>query len=310
MERKLALVGVLVALILGAPLWGVSPRQVVGYSFDWDDNLIFMPTTIVVFRKSTGAEKEVSTALWAEIRKSIGAAGTDWADYEVRGDLKTGSFRYFNDLFDPEIFMKHVEQAMQSGEWQAPSWPAFVQAMHFWKTARQTTIITARGHRAETIRKALLTLRDRRLIDYVPPEKNIFTVSGAQDPSAAKVEVMKDVLDRIESRGIDESFVKVVDREGVGKSPLHLWGFSDDDWGNFSKAAAALGEEVARGRWKHIKITLFFTNKKHPPGEVRLAPGAYVIRSDGSLRAVLAGELEEVPTVIGEEACGPGMLAE
>lgn len=310
MERKLALIGALVALILQAPLWGGSPRQVVGFSFDWDDNLIFMPTTIVVFHKTTGAEKEITTAQWAEIRKLVGQAGTQWADYEVRQDLATGSFRYFADSYDPEILAKHVDKAMQSGDWQAPSWPAFLQAMHFWKTARQTTIITARGHKAVTVRNVLLRLRDRGLIEYVPPEKNIYTVSGAQDPSAAKVAVMKEILERIQARGTDETFVPVLNREGTARAPLHLWGFSDDDWGNFSKAAAALGEEVAKGRWSHIKITLFYTHKENPPGEVRLAPGAYVLRSDGSLRPVLPGELDEVSAVIGDEACGPGILAE
>lgn len=306
MERKLALVGAVVALLVGAPLWGISSRQVVGYSFDWDDNLCYMPTTIVLFHKTTGAEREVSTEVWAEIRSHVGKPG-EWADYEVRGDKKSGSFRYFGDLYDPEIFARHVAAARAGKDWEAPSWQAFLQAMRYWRTARWTTIISARGHEPATVRRVLLGLG----LPHVPPEKNIHMVGGAEDPSGAKAELMLQILDRIQARGIDDDFVKVVNRDGVGaKQALHLWGFSDDDYGNFTKAATVLGAGFADGRWKDLKVTLFYTGKK-PAKDAKHAPGAYVIRSDGTLRSVLPGELEEVADVVGNaEPCGPLMALE
>ena len=65
----------------------------------------------------------------------------------------------------------------------------------------------------------------------------------------------------------------------MGKKKLHLWGFSDNDFENISKALSVLSPEVATGRWPHIKIVLFYTGLNN----LVQRPGAFVIQSDGTL---------------------------
>ena len=51
-----------------------SLKKVVYANYDWDDNIIFMPTRIVFFSKKTNLpqEIEVSTELFAHVRSKVG----------------------------------------------------------------------------------------------------------------------------------------------------------------------------------------------------------------------------------------------
>ena len=69
-------------------------------------------------------------------------------------------------------------------------------------------------------------------------------------------------------------------RDSKQKERTHLWGFSDDDFGNFEKAKKVLQKELNQGKWKNVKITLFFTgvNVKDVP------PHALVLRANQEAR--------------------------
>jgi hypothetical protein len=58
-------------------------------------------------------------------------------------------------------------------------------------------------------------------------------------------------------KGGDMAMARVWNRQGTGREALLTWGFSDDDWGNYSAAKTYLTEVAAR--WPDVKITLFFT---------------------------------------------------
>lgn len=279
---------------------------VTGWNFDWDDNIFYMPTQIRLWT-SSGEEIGVSTADYALIREKIGVEAP-WDRHEFRTDLATGSLRFFGDEGSREnIFLKDVLQAMAShrDQWQGPSWPAFVRATSNPATARNISIITARMHSPRTIYAALKELQRRGFIRHLPLQRNIFPVgypkidprfSGSSgSPSAAKAVVMAHLLDQFDRLPL-AGRPPVENREGTGRAALHLWGFSDDDYGNYSKAADFLSKEVARGRWKNMKISLYFTGKNHPT----IGPRLEVIQSDGSLRRIGPNCPQDVLRAVGE----------
>ena len=67
------------------------------YFFDFDDNIAFLTTSLVIFHKKTGEELFLSSSDWTLYHSKIGTEG-QYKDFEIRHDDKTGSFRYFRDL--------------------------------------------------------------------------------------------------------------------------------------------------------------------------------------------------------------------
>ncbi|MBY0369982.1 hypothetical protein K2X33_04800 [bacterium] len=277
---------------------------VTGWNFDWDDNIFYMPTQIRLWT-SDGEEVGVSTGEFAVIRDKIGKEAP-WDKHELRFDRVTGSMRFFGDAASSEnVFLKDVLAALQAGgdKWKGPSWDAFVRAMSNKTTARQTSIITARQHAPRTIYNALKELKKLGYIRHLPLVRNIFPVGypkldprfkgTSEDPSEAKTMVMGYLLDQINALPLtDRPMVK--NREGTGEAQLHLWGFSDDDYGNYSKAATFLSAEMAKGRWPNMKITIYFTGVHHPT----IKPTMAVIQTDGTLREVAAPPVAVCPEAI------------
>ncbi len=277
--------------------------QGMGWNFDLDDNIASLATKIIIFDKTTGEERALSTTEFAEVREKIGQPG-ELQDFEVRtDDGPQNSFRNFRDAEDPGVFWRDLSAAMASNSWRGPSWAAFQRAMSFPETAKWSTIITARGHYPNTIHAALRRLADQGHLEHIMPRENIFPVSlpglavggEASSPSAAKVRVMESYLDRLQGAPFGPSAQPVVPPDGGrGKRYMHLWGFSDDDYGTFKKTLDELGGHVRANRWPDVKITVFFTGEGHPEAE----PHAVVIKPDGTARPRLASEEREVDHVL------------
>src|SRR5688572_11388901 len=64
------------------------------YFFDFDDNVLTLPTPLYLFDKNTGEEKSLSTSEFVLISELIGKEGA-WKDFEIRFDSQTGTFRRF-----------------------------------------------------------------------------------------------------------------------------------------------------------------------------------------------------------------------
>lgn len=283
--------------------------QITGWNFDWDDNIFNMPTRIVLKDTKSGEEKRVTTAEWAVIREKVGHPGS-WEHYRFDPDVKFGSLRYFGDNMGDGVnyFKQDVEKALQEppAVWQAPSWNAFREAMLRRRSSEWTTIITARQHAPETIHAALEFLHGKGYLKHLPPLANIYPVSypkfdpalrgDGQNPSEAKAKVMMRILDRMQARPLGADARKVLDPDAMTKKPLHLWGFSDDDYGNYAKAVNALGSVLRAEpqRWNHIKITLFFTGKNHPTERARVE----VLKSNGEVRPAKLDELKEATAIL------------
>lgn len=291
-----------ISLLLGLTS-GIEARgpeeQVVGFTFDWDDNIFNMPTKIQIFHKQSGKEIGLNTAEFALVSDEIDKPGTKYADYEMRDSKDEGSLRHFSDFSEDgdQRFLKDIKTAMSESQnkWQGPVWKDFVSAMSYPASASNTWLITARSHRPETIHSALKVLKEEGLIKNVPPVNNIWPVNdidfvkrfhmtfGIKLPaesqigtSARKAVVMEQILDRIETTVLPLKAEIVTSPNGRTKGRFHLWGFSDDDYGNFEKAVQVLQKNLDSGRWRSIKITVFFTGRNHPgisPHAVTLIPG-------------------------------------
>ena len=72
------------------------------YFFDFDDNIAFLTTTLVLFHKETGDEFFVTSSEWALHHSTIGKT-PPYLDYEIRYEDVTGSFRNFRDLEISEV---------------------------------------------------------------------------------------------------------------------------------------------------------------------------------------------------------------
>jgi len=110
------------------------------YAFDWDDNILHMPTEIFLLNDK-GEEVGMSTQDFAEYRSIIGGENFEYNGQVITGYAKD-SFRYFRDEVEPKIFVKDVEKAINNGMF-AKSYDKFKKCL---TTGALFSIITARGH--------------------------------------------------------------------------------------------------------------------------------------------------------------------
>ena len=72
------------------------------YFFDFDDNLAFLSTPLVLFHKQTRQELPISSAEYAHHHSQIGISGV-YQEYEIDWDDQTGTFRNFRDHHNDEL---------------------------------------------------------------------------------------------------------------------------------------------------------------------------------------------------------------
>ena len=221
------------------------------YAFDWDDNILMMPTFIIL-KDSADQDVGMGTADFAEYRTLIGKE-----DFEYDGAIITGfadePFRNFRHPTGDEQF---VEDSMTAE--LGPSWDDFVECLN---GGSIFAIITARGHHPETLKSAVRGLieaereginkqtlmsslqkyRDMAAMGTGEGEDIIeqyldmcrfhpvsFSGAGAENPEAAKLEALNAFM----------SYVREMNQD----LPTTV-GFSDDDPGNIDVVEKHLGGE-------------------------------------------------------------------
>ena len=117
------------------------------YAFDWDDNLLEMPTKIVLLDDS-GNEVGMDTAAFADFRSQIGKEEFEYEGHKIK-NFAPEPFRNFRVSGDKQ-FLKDVMLAET-----APSWNDFLECVN---SASIFAIITARGHRPLTLKRATYKL--------------------------------------------------------------------------------------------------------------------------------------------------------
>lgn len=136
----------------------VDDDRLLYYAFDWDDNLLFMTTSIVVL-DDKGDEINISTSEFSEYRELIGKENINHNGHTIVGyptDNKgqvdfSQAFRNFRDEYDNDIFLKDTIESLENKRF-GPAWDDFIECLTH---GSLFAIITARGHEEETIRKGV-----------------------------------------------------------------------------------------------------------------------------------------------------------
>jgi hypothetical protein len=126
------------------------------WAFDWDDNILHMPTTILMDQKvgDKWLPVEVSTAEFAKVRN-------DKENYRLRNDNPTEAFSQFRDTGPrgKSAFLEDVKKALSSNQ-KGPVWNNFITCL---SDGAIFAIVTARGHEPETIKEAVEFVIDNHL---------------------------------------------------------------------------------------------------------------------------------------------------
>jgi hypothetical protein len=228
------------------------------YFFDFDDNIAFLTTPLILFHKPTGDELHLSSAEWDLHHADIGKTGL-YQDFEIRYDDVTGTFRCFRDINLTELeklegkkqlFIQDVQAALNLPDlqWKGPSWNCFYHATF---NQRPISVITARGHTEATIQDGV---REFIKKGYLPAEPNylsIYAVSNKQVRHHLGDTELKASTAELKQRAIRASVEKAI--ELYGYSPHHRFGMSDDD----PKNIQLIVEEMTRLKSTYPEMSFF-----------------------------------------------------
>jgi len=117
------------------------------YAFDWDDNLMFMPTKIYL-KDDKGKSVGMSTEDFAEYRTDIGEKPFEYEGHTILSFDKE-PFRDFGVLGDKQ-FLKDAMTAPTG-----PAWDDFVEAIN---NGSIFAIVTARGHTPSILKEGVYRL--------------------------------------------------------------------------------------------------------------------------------------------------------
>lgn len=229
------------------------------YFFDFDDNVAYLTTPIVIFNKETGAERTLSSGEWARYHQQIGNSGP-FANYYVDYNDETGSFRYFRDqkhsfidkvVRRKQTFLSDIEKALEQADysWKAPSWNCFYHATF---NMRPTSVITARGHNKETIEDGIdLMVRT----GHLPHNPNYLSIYPVTNPNVRVNELQDPKLEKsvadLKREAINQSVERAL--ELYGHNPHHRFGMSDDD----PKNVELITEEMKVLKRKYPEMAFF-----------------------------------------------------
>jgi len=117
------------------------------YAFDWDDNIMYMPTKIIVLSENE-EEVPMSTEEFAEHRHQIGVEPFDFKGTKVVG-FAPDSFRFFGIKGDKKFAVDVLTAPV------GPAWNDFIECVN---AGSIFAIITARGHNPNALKDGIYNL--------------------------------------------------------------------------------------------------------------------------------------------------------
>ena len=117
------------------------------YAFDWDDNIMYMPTKIILM-DDKGEEVPMGTEDFAEYRVKIGKEPFEYKGHKIVGFAEL-PFRYFTTTGDKNFVVDSMTANL------GPAWPDFVEAIN---NGSIFSIVTARGHTPSIMKEAVYNL--------------------------------------------------------------------------------------------------------------------------------------------------------
>jgi hypothetical protein len=223
------------------------------YAFDWDDNLMYMPTKIYLV-DDKGKTVGMSTEDFAEYRTEIGKEPFEYEGHTIV-NFDKDAFRDFRVPGDKAF----ISDAMKAET--GPAWSDFVEAVN---NGSVFSIITARGHTPSVLKNAIYNLikknkhglsekelvknlkKYRDLVDeedlsddelvraYLDMNKYhpvSFGEGSAANPEELKVKAMREFMSYVQdlSRKLQE---KAFMKNKISNYFVPYIGFSDDDLRN------------------------------------------------------------------------------
>ncbi len=117
------------------------------YAFDWDDNLMYMPTKIYL-KDDNGDSVGMSTEDFAEYRSEIGKEPFEYEGHTIVG-FDEDAFRDFRVTGDKKFLVDAMKAPI------GPAWDDFVEAVN---NGSIFAIVTARGHTPSVLKNAIYNL--------------------------------------------------------------------------------------------------------------------------------------------------------
>lgn len=234
------------------------------YAFDWDDNIMMMPTQIIVATED-GKEIGMSTEDFAEYRGMLGKE-----PFEYNGETIVGYAENPYRNFTTEGDSQFIVDAMIADV--GPSWDDFVEAVN---GGSIFSIITARGHTPSVLRDAVFNMimtnhngiNKQELVNNLKKYRDIagenemtdedlieeyldmlrfhpvtYGEGSAANPEEGKIKALREFISYVKemaSRMDQRAFFK----NDVKNNFIPMIGFSDDDPGNIESIKSFLDKE-------------------------------------------------------------------
>lgn len=271
---------------------GSEGLQLRYYMFDWDDNILRMPTRIHLDRRTASGWEpcDVPTAEFARIRR-------DTVNYRPRDGSWDVAFEdfYDNGPRGGEAFLDDVKTALSAvlggREKPMPSFHRFKDALI---ESRLFAIITARSHASASIRRGVEYFIGRVLSEHerrtmIGNQRGFMRYFGEQPEGLSDAQILQRYLDlnhysgvsspefqrRMGSEGLNSAespekakqfaihqfvlHVVALIRDRGSRHPVSI-GFSDDDVHNVRSVEAFLREALARSM-PNFKFVVYDTSE-------------------------------------------------
>jgi hypothetical protein len=242
------------------------------YAFDWDDNICFMPTQIMVITENED-EVGMSTEDFAEHRHQIGVEPFNYKGTTVVG-YAPNPFRNFRTEGDKRFV---IDSMIAS---PGPSWNDFVECIN---GGSIFSIITARGHNPETLKEATYNfiisnhngLNSKTLVENLKKYRNLadnpiseafdlkvndkeiiqeyldmcrfypvtFGDGSAANPEEGKIKAMREFISYCKELATEIGKRAFFKNDVENNETLPIIGFSDDDPRNIEKMKEFLSSE-------------------------------------------------------------------
>ena len=157
------------------------------YAFDWDDNLMFMPTKIYL-KDDKGKSVGMSTEDFAEYRTDIGEEPFEYKGHTIVS-FDEEPFRDFRVSGDK----KFITDAMSAPT--GPAWDDFVEAVN---NGSIFAIVTARGHTPSILKEGVYRLikQNKHGLDSNQLSKNLLKYRDlADEDKLSKDQLIRSYLD-------------------------------------------------------------------------------------------------------------------
>ncbi len=228
------------------------------YFFDFDDNIAFLTTPLVLFHKDHGGELVIGTGDYGQVHPLIGKSGI-YKDYEIRDFDQRGTFRNFRDHEiealsqlgqSRQFFIEDVAAILNlpDVDWKGPSWECFYHATF---NQRPISLITARGHHPETLKAGVREFVSKNWLPMEPNYLSIFAVSNNQTRHLLGDEKLNLSIAELKQRAIRASVEEAI--KTYGHNPHHRFGMSDDD----PKNIQLIVEEMTRLKSSYPDMSFF-----------------------------------------------------